>query len=82
MEKDKDGMLPLHWACCKNAPVEVVNVLLKARANGEAAFAGWDEEGLWRICLNCFCAVLFLKLILCVSVTVTGVGRRNAKEQQ
>ena len=38
------------------APVEVVDVLLKAHPDGEAAFAGWDEEGLWHICLHCVCA--------------------------
>ena len=65
------------------APVEVVNVLLKAHPDGEAAFAGWDEEYVVAYLFTLLlCFVLFLKFILCVSVTVTGFGRRDAKEQQ
>ena len=35
-EKDNDGRLPLHWACFKLAPVEVVIALLAAHPDGEA----------------------------------------------
>ena len=46
MENDEDGFVPLHLACLSQASVEVVDVLLKAHADGEVAFAGWDEEDL------------------------------------
>jgi hypothetical protein len=36
-EKDNDGRLPLHWACFKLAPVQVVVALLEAHPDGEAA---------------------------------------------
>ena len=36
-EKDKDGNLPLLLACALKAPVEVVDALLAAHPDGEAA---------------------------------------------
>ncbi len=57
-------------------------MLLKAHADGEAAFAGWNEECVFVAFLFALllCLVLYLKFNLCVTVTVTGVGRRDAKE--
>ncbi len=36
-EKTKDGRLALHMACAKNAAIEVVNALLAAHPDGQAA---------------------------------------------
>jgi hypothetical protein len=35
--KDKGGNMPLHWACFKLAPVEVISVLLAAHPDSKSA---------------------------------------------
>jgi hypothetical protein len=37
-EKDNDGHLPLHWACEKNAYMDVISALLAAHPDGKFAF--------------------------------------------